>query len=494
MAEFRKERLCKGAQDGEARDDLRCRRLLAISIFPTLFIFCVTSPGFAQTEASSSPAARKLTLADAIDSAEANYPKVKAALEQKSAASAAVGLARTAYLPRIDLLWQTNRATANNIYGLLLPQAVVPSISGPVIQEDDSRSAWGSAGAALASWQPFDFGLRRAHVNVARQDEAAAKAGINLTRLDVALATAHAYFDLVTAEQLAVVAQANVRRIQSFADAVHVLVNNQLRPGADAAQADASLALARTSLIQAQTNIQVRRAALAYLAGITDRNFDMDDVQFLSSAPAGPPETSSVKAHPAAQQEAAVVGEQQARLSVLRHSYVPQFNAQAAISGRGTGAALNGSFSGGASGVAPSVLNWATGVEVTFPALDIFSLREQKKIQEANVCAEQARYNETIDDLSARSQQAAAELEGARQVAQNTPIELAAARQSEAQQNARFQASLATVVDVSAAESLLVQAEADDALARINVWRALAGLAGARGDLIPFLNLLKPRQ
>jgi hypothetical protein len=40
---------------------------------------------------------------------------------------------------------------------------------------------------------------------------------------------------------------------------------------------------------------------------------------------------------------------------------------------------------------------------------------------------------------------------------------------------------------VAAAESLLVQAETDDAIAHLNTWRSLAAVAAARGDLAPFL-------
>src|SRR5215472_347311 len=72
----------------------------------------------------------QLTLAQVIDDAKAHYPAIKAARAQQQAAQGAIGLARTARLPRADILWQTNRATANNIYGLLLPQNVIPSISG----------------------------------------------------------------------------------------------------------------------------------------------------------------------------------------------------------------------------------------------------------------------------------------------------------------------------------------------------------------------------
>jgi outer membrane protein TolC len=422
--------------------------------------------------------------------ANAHYPQIRAALDQQTAATANISVARTAYLPRFDTLWQTNRATANNIYGLLLPQGIVPSISGPVLASDNTRSAWSSAGGGLASWQPFDFGLRRAQVNVASSGASAANAALSLTRLDVQIATANAYIDLATAQRLAVVTQANVERFQTFANAVHVLVDNQLRPGADAAQADAQLALARTQFIHAQTNVEVRRAVLANFVGLHPSSFALDDAQLTESAPdeisAGVPITD----HPLARQEAALVNQQQAELVALARSYAPQFNAEAAISGRGAGTALNGVFPGGANGLAPETLNWAVGVQVTFPAFDIFSLRERKKVQQANVRTEQDRYAQTVDDLSAQVQEAEAQLAGARQVAQNTPIELAAARMSETQQRARFQSGLATVVDVALAESVLAQAEGDDAVARLDVWRSLASVAAAHGDLKIFLSQL----
>jgi len=82
-------------------------------------------------------------------------------------------------------------------------------------------------------------------------------------------------------------------------------------------------------------------------------------------------------------------------------------------------------------------------------------------------------------------------LDGARRIAQNTPLELTSAQQSEKQQRARYQSGLATVIEVAAAEAVLAKAEGDDALARLNVWRELAGVAEAQGDLTPFLQLMK---
>src|SRR5437016_10850180 len=108
-----------------------------------------------------------LTLGQAVQQSVEKYPAVRGSLEQVSAAAAAINLARTAYLPRADFLGQVNRATHNNVFGLLLPQSIIPSISGPVLKTNSLNNVWGSAVGALVSWEPTDFGLRRANVETA---------------------------------------------------------------------------------------------------------------------------------------------------------------------------------------------------------------------------------------------------------------------------------------------------------------------------------------
>jgi len=453
-------------------------------------LLCVVALAAAAQTVDPPSGSHPLSLADALALAQERYPSIKAALEQQTAAQNQVGLARTAYLPRVDVLWQTNRATDDNRTGLLLSQGVLPSISGPVAVDAPGKSAWSSAGGTLINWQPFDFGKRAGQVDVAQKGAAAATSATNLTRLGIAASTASAYLDAVAAHQLVGVAQANVSRMQTFANSIHVLVDNKLRPGADASQADAQLAIAQTQLIQAETQEKIRLAALADLLELPPQQVTIDPASILAVPPAAEPEATAINAHPAAQQEAALVARQTAQLHVLNRSYVPVFDLLGSISGRGTGLNSQGNFLGGTSGLAPSTLNWAGAIQVTFPAFDFFSIHQEKKVQAANVQAEQMRYRQTMDDLSSQVEQAQATLDGARRIARSTPVEVAAAQQSEQQQRTRFQSSLATVVDVAVSESVLTQAESDDAIARLNVWRALAGLAVARGDLTPFLNLL----
>src|SRR5262245_24380844 len=114
------------------------------------------------------PARQPLRLEQTVELALKNYPSIRAAQAQRQAAEAGVELARTTYLPRADMLWQQNRATRNNVFGLLLPQAVIPPISGPALSNTTLESAWGSAGGLMLAWEPFDFGLRKANVELAR--------------------------------------------------------------------------------------------------------------------------------------------------------------------------------------------------------------------------------------------------------------------------------------------------------------------------------------
>ena len=149
-------------------------------------------------QAASTP--RTLTLQEAVRYALAHYPAVRSAREQVAAAHGGVALARTSYLPRLDSLWQSNRATANNTFGLLLPQSVITPISGPVLPSTSGRNVWGSAAGLLFTWEPFDLGYRHATVNSARSLEQQSVAQQELTRLVVATNAMDAFFNLLAAE------------------------------------------------------------------------------------------------------------------------------------------------------------------------------------------------------------------------------------------------------------------------------------------------------
>ena len=76
--------------------------------------------------------AQTLSIVSVVQDAERDYPLIHVTESELNASIANIRLSRTAYLPRVDGIAQFNRGTRNNVFGALLPQSVVPSMSGPV--------------------------------------------------------------------------------------------------------------------------------------------------------------------------------------------------------------------------------------------------------------------------------------------------------------------------------------------------------------------------
>jgi outer membrane protein TolC len=427
-------------------------------------------------------------LQQAIRYAVDNYPAIVASTARVSAQEAGVDLARTAYLPRVDYGFQINRATRNNVAGLLLPGTPIPSISGPVSDLTSSSSIWGSASGLLLSWEAFDFGLRGATVGLAQAQVTRARAGADLTQLEVGVRTADAFLRLAAAQETVRAARANVERQEVFSNTVAVLVRNDLRPGAEDSRAQAELAFARIQLIQAEQAEQIARANLAQWLGVAPAGVQVAAGPLLEMPPAPPATPPAATAHPLAETQMANVTSSRALQNVIGRSYFPRIDFQTAYAVRGSGALGNGATLGGARGLFDvDASNWAAGVTATFPLLDWFSVRERRRIEAQNERAELATYDRIVQELSSQSEQARAEMDGARRVAENTPIQLASARVLEQQSRARYDAGLATIIEVADSQRLLLQAEVGDAVARLGVWRALVADAAARGDMSDLL-------
>ena len=84
----------------------RCRWWLGLAVLGWLL---GPRPGFAQA-----PASGPLTLVDAVQLALKNYPALKESRARAQAADEGIGVARTAYLPRLDMLWQENQLDVRN--------------------------------------------------------------------------------------------------------------------------------------------------------------------------------------------------------------------------------------------------------------------------------------------------------------------------------------------------------------------------------------------
>jgi outer membrane protein len=307
-----------------------------------------------------------------------------------------------------------------------------------------------------------------------------------VTRLDVSAAAADAFLTLLAAEQTVEAAQANVERAETLARAVRALVQNQLRPGVDAFRADAEVAAAKNQLIQAEQNVELARADLAEAVGQAGVNITIDPGPLLELPPTPPLPEVDFALHPLAIAQTATIDTARSREKLLNRSYFPRFNWQTAVFGRGTGARLDGSFDN-SSGMYPSTFNWATGMTVSFPVFDIFGLRARRKAEANNVAAGQARYDQVINTLKTQDARAHALVDSARRIAENTQVQVRAAQETLTSARARYDHGLANITEMADAQRLLAQAEIEDSVSKLAVWRAMLAAAKLQGDLKSFL-------
>ena len=433
-----------------------------------------------------------LTLNSVVEDAAMNYPAIRISQEELNAAGARIQLARTAYLPRVDALAQFNRGTRNNVFGSLLPQGIIPSISGPVIGSNNGGSVWGSATGVLINWQLFDFGTRSANVRAAQAGRDRAFAASLLTQLEVETASADAYLSVIASLQTQKAAQTAVDNWETLRRSIHALAAAELRPGADESRVNAEKAAATNQLALAQQAVDSSLATLRKFQS-SPATAPRTDQKLLTKAPEAMVKDASFAADssPLMTERKAATAENEAQLKALERSWAPQFNLEGSAYARGTGAETSGERLSGANGLAPTVGNYVVGVNITFPVMDFASIHAKASTQASLAKAAKANEDLTARNLREQFEQTLAELRATESIAQNTPVQLQAAQTALDQATARYKAGLVAIDDVAQAQRLLVQADIDNSIARLNVWRAFLKLQYIRGDLQPFLQEAK---
>jgi outer membrane protein TolC len=437
-----------------------------------------------------STATASLTISQVVQDAQNNYPAIRVSEEELNAAVANIRLARTSYLPRLDGIFEANRATRNNVFGTVLPQNILPSMSGPVIGTNNGGSVWGSAAGLLVNWQPFDFGMRHAKVKSASAARDRANAYVQRTQLEVSSAAADAFLTVLAAAQAQNAAQVAVDNWETLRKSIHALTSANLRPGADESRVEAEKAAANTQLALATQAVETGQATLSkFLAKPDDILKPLNSAHLLGDVPLGADDDAIFHPEntPAMLEQHAAVSQSASDLRATDRSWVPQFNLLAAGYGRGTGAETDGQRLGGANGLAPNVGNYAVGLNVTFGFLDFASIHAREASQSATLKAEESRETLVGRQLQEQFAQARATVRAMRSIAKNTPVQVASARTTLAQATARYKAGLVSIDDVAQAQRLVVQAEIDHSIARLNVWRAFLQLQSVRGNLQPFL-------
>ncbi len=439
---------------------------------------------------------RAVTMREAVAISVRNFPAIAHKQFKLRASVANVTLAKTQYLPNLNVDIQESGVTGNRIASVVMNNVsgfdTVPVDAGPSATKSSLKPLVNNLEGLNLNWLMVDFGLRHANDQFAYADARAARADLNLTKLDVAFDTADAFLTATAAKQMIRSATAAAEHMEAANVRAKTLVSEGLKPGVDSADFDFEVSRTKILLIKAQKDERLALVDLAEKMGVANQDLDIISEPLVRTPvktnPFGPIDLS---AHPIALLKEAEVNRWRAKQHVLDVAYAPHLWLNSSVYGRGSSepTTINPiGMQGG--GTLPQVFNYMVGASLSFPFMEYFPLKAQKQIANANEMAAKADFDLAIQILERKDARARVLLQAAQKVAEETPRLVQAAKVREIKVLQRYNTGLTNMVSVAQAEKSLADAEVENAVAQIEVWRAILQLAYVQGDLQPFMQLV----
>lgn len=441
--------------------------------------------------------AQVLTLRQAVQTALANYPTLKAKANYVRSSEAGVKEASREYLPDLTVSAQQDYGTVNGQNGPLYSYTgLTVSSSGPVLPSQSGAAAFGALYLVNVNWNFFAFGRYKEKVAVARRILEEDTSDLYQERFQEEVQVAGAYLNLLAAQQLIHTEQSNLDRAQAVQKVVLARVKGQLNPGVDSSQANAEVSAARIALTNAIDFEQQRANELAQLMGVPAGEFTLDTL-FLSQVPSTlvSPVTINPQDHPLLKFYQSRVAVSQEEAKYLKTYNYPTFSLFGVTQGRGSGFDADYSAQNPdaythayGQGVGIQRINYLLGIGVTWNLTNPLRIHQQVTAQRFTSLGLGDEYDLINQRLAAQRVLAETRITNALSNYREAPIQVKAASDAYNQKSVLYKNGLANIVDLTQTLYVLNRAENDRDIAYNNVWQALLLKAAATGDWDLFIN------
>lgn len=429
-----------------------------------------------------------LSLKEALNMAEQQYPSIKAKQMQIRSSEEVVKGTIMERLPNLNLGVQQSYGTINGISGPMSGFEGAIASSGPPLAEQNWNAAFGALYVAGINWEFFTFGRNTQRTRVAKQELVRSTQDYEQNLFEHKVKVAASYLNLIASQQIAQSYQENLVRADSLRTFIIARVKSGMVAGVDSTFANAELSNARMLFTNAKNREREQKNILAQLIGQQDNDFTVV-TDFVDNVPLIPDNSQiNTSTHPRLNYYRSIisVGEEQTKL--LRKQYYPRISLFGMFQGRGSGFSPNyisdqTAYSNGYwSGVDPVRSNYLIGIGINWNLTTLFRLNKQVNAQRYSVAAMQEDYNEA--ELSIKTQVRIADdrFTAAMTNYGEAPIQVAAASEAFNQKTVLYRNGLANMVEVMQATNTLIRAETDRNIANNNVWQALLLKAASTGD------------
>jgi len=419
-----------------------------------------------------------VSLSQAVNIALKNNPTIHAAAAYADAAQHAIDAARAGYLPQVNFSEGFTRG--NNpvyVFGTLLTQRQFTAanfdlgflnVPAPI---DNFRTQF-SASVPL-----YDFGRTSKRVKDARIQAQGTREDAHRTEQGVVFDVVDAYLNQLLAQEQVRVTQAAVSMTQADLDRAKAREQQGLAVASDVLSAQAQLAQAKEDLIQAQNSVAIAQASLNVAMGLPEDapTLTEGNLAAVKIAVGDLPnlQQQALKQRPdyhEAQLQAEKAGNS---VSLARKEFLPRIDMM------GSWEQDNQTFA------ARGGNNWVAGATLTFNIFNGGARRAQIAESRAYQRRADAMRSQMESAVRLQVRKAYLNLNAARQRVEVSSDSAAQAEESLRILRNRYDAGLATIMDVLRAETMRTSAQNNHLNAVYDYRLAFAALELATGDLGP---------
>lgn len=421
-------------------------------------------------------AENKLTLEEAVTTALEKNPARKATIYEKRAASADIGLAKSALLPQLGFSEGFQRGNDPVfVFGSRLRQQRFSSADFALNRLNTPTSFSNFATRFSGQWRLFDSGVSWLRLRQSkRMDEIAAR---KLERVDqeLVMRVIDAYTGLLLAAKQQQVAEDALKTSQSILDRSRANVQAGMAVESDLLSSQVSYASREQELIRARHAVALAQAQLRHEMGIApDTQFEVEELlaeKVFPSVPLAELDQMALQNRPDLRGLVAQQAAQSDSVRAAKAAYGPRLNAIADWE-------ADNPRLGGAGGN-----NWLAGVEIQLDLFDGGAKRARLQREHAVKDRVDALHDAAVSSIRLEVRKAYLDLDAARQQLQVARAAVEQAQESLRIGQNRYEAGLSTITDLLRMQDASVRAQTDYAQAIYRLRTSYANLELATGTL-----------
>jgi outer membrane protein len=426
-------------------------RCIIVAVLSTL-VFAL-SPIHAETS--------KLSLHDCIDIALNNHPAIRAAQENVNAGLGRETQAVSPFLPQVNASTGYSESHAlGGAFGDSITKSYTTTLSVNQII--------------------YDFGKTGNALDAARWGTRSSLRDLDRTIQDVVLNVKQAYYALLAAKKLVLVAQKTIEQTESHLKQAEAFYRAGSKPRFDVTRAEVEVNNARLGMINAKNGVRIRTISLNNAMGIEPgKGTEIDDT--LPPASAVPnlekAQEETLTNRPEMLKAEADIEAAKYRVQAETSNYLPTVSANGAYNWQTGTAEMGPSFQGALQN------SWNAGVILTVPIFQGGLTRGRVSEARANLLAAEVQRDATRQSILLEVNQSYADMESAKVRIDVMESSLQKARENLEIAQGRYEAGFGPYLEVTDAQLSAVNAETDHIQAKYDYYLAIARLLKAMGRM-----------